>query len=235
MEAGRLPALLLVVDAPLDPATRALLSLAAQHEIPTRVESVREMRRMAPSPKAGALVEAPSPPEVIAFFGPDPNADLKELMARPGLVVGLCGLRYPGNVGFIFRSVEVAGAAGVVLDANWDDSQMEEALRVGMRPERFMPVVRSDSSALLVAARTAGRRILAVETSGATTPWETDWQRPSLLLVGSETEGLPRAVLEECDASVRIPTRGFIPSYNVQAAVGICLGEWLRQDDAGGS
>jgi len=30
---------------------------------------------------------------------------------------------------------------------------------------------------------------------------------------------------------VRIPTRGFIPSYNVQAAVGMLLGEWLRQTE----
>ena len=37
--------------------------------------------------------------------------------------------------------------------------------------------------------------------------------------------------LAEADETVRIPTRGFIPSYNVQAATSMLLGEWLRQTE----
>ena len=52
------------------------------------------------------------------------------------------------------------------------------------------------------------------------------------MLFGSETEGLSAEIMGDVDQSVRIPTRGFIPSYNVQAATGILLGEWLRQTHA---
>ncbi len=37
------------------------------------------------------------------------------------------------------------------------------------------------------------------------------------------------AVLDACDGAVAIPMRGFIPSYNLQAAMGIVVGEQLRQ------
>ena len=50
------------------------------------------------------------------------------------------------------------------------------------------------------------------------------------LLVGGETTGISEALLESMDDVARIPTPGFIPSYNVQAAVGMLLGEWLRQN-----
>jgi tRNA G18 (ribose-2'-O)-methylase SpoU len=36
-------------------------------------------------------------------------------------------------------------------------------------------------------------------------------------------------VLERCDAVARLPVRGFIPSYNLQAAVAAVALERLRQ------
>ena len=54
---------------------------------------------------------------------------------------------------------------------------------------------------------------------------------PVLLVVGAEGDGLPAAALDEADLRVRVPMTGFIPSYNVQAAVGMLLGEWLRQTE----
>jgi tRNA(Leu) C34 or U34 (ribose-2'-O)-methylase TrmL len=36
-------------------------------------------------------------------------------------------------------------------------------------------------------------------------------------------------VLDACDGALRIPMRGFIPSYNLQAAMAMVAGERLRQ------
>ncbi len=168
--------------------------------------------------------------ELIALAGLAPPASLDELMKSPGLVLLLVGLRYPGNVGFIFRSAEVAGAAGVVVDGDWNGSQLDEAKRIGMRSDRFFPIFESRAEPALEAARRAGRRIVALETSGEKAIWESTWTTPTLVVVGSETTGIDEHLLASMDDVVRIPTRGFIPSYNVQAAVAMVLGEWLRQD-----
>jgi TrmH family RNA methyltransferase len=223
--AGRDIALVLAAESARGPAFDALRAELSAKGIPIRFESDREMRRM--SRFASDTPEAP----LLAVEGRPPAVNLSELMPLPGIVFGLVGLRYPGNVGFILRSVEVAGGAGVVLESDWGEAQMEEASRTGMRPERFMSVLRAPVDEMVSSAREAGRGIIAVETSGDIPPWQAPLASPALVLVGSERSGLPESVLRDADAVVRIPSGGFIPSYNVQAAVGICLGEWLRQTE----
>lgn len=170
--------------------------------------------------------------ELIALEGPSTRPTLDELMLRPGFVLLLVGLRYPGNVGFILRSTEVAGAAGIVLATDWRGTQRAEALRVGMRADRFFPVLEGQAIAVISAARRAGRHVVALETTGTRAPWEVDLVSPTLFVVGGETAGISAEILDAVDDVIRIPTQGFIPSYNVQAAVGMLLGEWLRQNEA---
>ena len=198
----------------------ALVVAAEAAGIPVSRESAREMRRMS---------ESDEPEAALAVAGPVIPATLDELMESPGLVLVLAGLRYPSNVGFILRAAEVSGAAGVVLETAWKAGEREEALRVSIRADRFLAVLDASAEQAVTSARDAGRRIIAVETSGDALPWTTDFARPACLFLGSETEGLPVAVLETADVTVRVPTRGFIPSYNVQAATSMMLGEYLRQ------
>jgi len=217
----RLPiSLLLVLEGVRSDAAEAVVERARAVAIPVSIESEREMRRMS---------ETGDAQELLAVAGSPPATDLADLMASDGLVLILIGLRYPGNVGFILRSAEVAGAAGVVVANDWSGSEWQEARRVGIRANRFLSVLEAEAEVALAAARTAGRRIVAVETSGSSTPWEVDLSKPTALLIGGETTGISSELLGCADEIVRIPTRGFIPSYNVQAATGALLGEWLRQ------
>lgn len=50
-----------------------------------------------------------------------------------------------------------------------------------------------------------------------------------ILVLGSEREGIPAAVLGECDLLVEIPQVGVTRSLNVQTAAGIVLCEYVRQ------
>jgi 23S rRNA (guanosine2251-2'-O)-methyltransferase len=54
-----------------------------------------------------------------------------------------------------------------------------------------------------------------------------------MLVVGNEREGLPRSLLDRCDSVIAVPMAGFVPSYNVQAALSIVAAERLRQLEAG--
>lgn len=222
---GRIAALL-VRRGELADREAALIERARARGIPIEIESDREMRRMSETDDAPAL---------LAVVGPGPTGDVHELMARDGLVLLLVGLRYPANVGFILRSAEVAGAAGVVVSNAWQAEQWQEADRVSMRARRFLPVLSVGGSGdggareVIAAARAAGRRVLAVETTGRRTLWMSDLRRPALCVIGGETEGIPASVLAEVDEVVRLSMRGFIPSYNVQAATSMLLGEYLRQ------
>jgi 23S rRNA (guanosine2251-2'-O)-methyltransferase len=70
---------------------------------------------------------------------------------------------------------------------------------------------------------------VAIEDVGDRAPWQVDLRGDVLFAVGGEAAGIPREVLERCDAVARLPVRGFIPSYNLQAAVAAVALERLRQ------
>lgn len=220
LDAGAAVSLVLVREGESAADVVELVARAESLGIPVRFESERSMRRMA---------EADGQVPILALAGPPPAENLDALMLGEGIVFLLAGLRYPANVGFILRCVEVAGGAGVVLESDWGEAQRAEALRIGMHADRFFPVLDGKASEAVASARGAGRRIVAVETNGVSAPWEIDLETPCMIIVGSETTGVPDAVLDSADDVVRIPSAGFIPSYNVQAAVGILLGEWMRQ------
>lgn len=190
--------------------------------VPVLFESEREMRRLTSGDVAA---------EVVAVLGAPLAASLDELMASPGVAVVLVGVRYPGNVGFILRAAEVAGAAGVVVCNDWplEGRQWREARRASIRADRFFPVLEAEAASAVSAAHRAGRRVVGVETSGEETPWSIDFRLPLALILGGESDGIPAPLLDSVDALVRIPTLGVIPSYNVQAATSILLGECLRQ------
>ena len=168
-------------------------------------------------------------PEVIAVVGPDPNASPDDSLASGGAAWLLTGIAYPGNTGFAIRLAEVSGAACVFVDASFAHEGKREALRASMRADRFFPVHWEPALGAIERARRAGRRVLAIEDVGSAAPWEVDLTGPLLLVVGGERHGIPREVLGACDGALRIPMRGFIPSYNVQAAMAMVAGERLRQ------
>ena len=87
---------------------------------------------------------------------------------------------------------------------------------------------------MIPVAVAAGRRVIALEDVGDAAPWEADLTGPVLFVVGGEHSGIPPEVLARCDAVVRIPMRGFIRSYNLQAAVAIVAAERLRQQAQAG-
>lgn len=211
---------------PVDAEIAEIVERARAAGIEIRFASERELLR---------LTEGSEAASILALEGPSPRASLDELMARDGLVLVLVGVRYPGNVGFIVRAAEVAGAAGVVLAEDWTRAERASAMRVAMQADRFYPVIDAVAEEAVEAARRAGRRLLALETAGATAPWQAELEGPLAVFLGGEALGIPATILARMDACLRIPMRGFIPSYNVQAAAGIVLGEWLRrQHDPGG-
>jgi len=225
MDRGASIAIVLCRRGGITAAAQGVVDRLRAEGVPIREEDEREMRRMS----------ACSPPaELLGLEGLRPESDLDRLMEREGPVFLLSGLRYPGNVGYILRCAEVAGAAGVVIDGEWGSDRREEALRIGMRVERFFSVLEAGTERALAAGRRAGRRIVAVETGEGRAPWEVGLDRPVLLLFGSEAEGIPEEALAVADDTLSIPMRGFVPSYNVQAAVGIVLGEWIRQNGSHG-
>jgi tRNA G18 (ribose-2'-O)-methylase SpoU len=94
-----------------------------------------------------------------------------------------------------------------------------------------MPVFWERPDRLLELAARTGHQLLALDDAGASAPWELDLRGPCVFVVGAENGGIPAGLLARCQARVRVPMAGFIPCYNLQAAVSAVAVERLRQLD----
>jgi tRNA G18 (ribose-2'-O)-methylase SpoU len=177
-----------------------------------------------------ARLSQPRPAEdVLALVGRDPDADLGESLARGGAFWLLVGVAYPGNVGMVIRTAEVSGADGIAIDAGFDHAAKRAALRASMRADKFMPVLWLDAARVLDAAKASGHRVLAVDENGAESHFAADLTGRRVFVVGGENGGIPPEILARCDGRIRVPMAGFIPCYNLQAAVSAVAVERLRQ------
>jgi TrmH family RNA methyltransferase len=134
------------------------------------------------------------------------------------LCVYLHNVSDPGNVGAILRSAAAFGASSVALGPLTADPYSPKAVRASMGAVFSVPVARAsvtDVPASRVALVAEGGNPLA----GAVV-------EPLTLVVGSEREGLPPEVLEQCDVVATIPT--LIHSLNAATATSIALYELTR-------
>ncbi len=223
LDAGEPIQLVLIREGGLSTAARAVLERCRERGIDYRKASAREVLRLAAEAPAGA------PPEMVALVGAPPDPSLDDLLDANGAIWLLAGVAYPGNAGFAIRTAEVSGAAGIALDASFDHAGRRQALRASMRADRFFPVLWARSEDVLTRAKATGRRLVGIENRGAAAPWETDLTGAAIFVVGGEAGGVASSLLEACDVTVRIPMTGFVPSYNLQAAVAIVAGERMRQ------
>jgi TrmH family RNA methyltransferase len=220
LRAGADVRLVLVADdAPAEEA-RALVARAEESGASVRATTRNVIARLS----------AVRPAEdALALVGRDPNADLASSLERGGAVWLLVGVAYPGNVGMVIRTAEVAGADAIAIDGKFDHEAKRAALRASMRADKFMPVFWTDAHGVLDAARSGRHRVVALDESGERVHFETDLRGARVFVVGGENGGIPRELLARCDERVRVPMAGFIPCYNLQAAVSAVAVERLRQ------
>jgi 23S rRNA (guanosine2251-2'-O)-methyltransferase len=146
------------------------------------------------------------------------------------LIVVLDGIEDPHNVGAILRTVDAAGADGVVRQSRHAaplGGATAKASAGAVTHVRIAEVV--NIARALESLKEAG--VWTVGLAGeAPKPYdEIDYTLPTAIVVGAEDSGLRRLVRERCDWLAAIPMRGRVQSLNVSVATGIVLFEALRQ------
>jgi tRNA G18 (ribose-2'-O)-methylase SpoU len=223
LDCGRPIRFVLCLETRCGDAVERVVARAESMGVTIRRVGEREMRRLVP-----IGIET----QVLGLEGPAPATSLAEVMQGPGIVWLLVGCVYPSNAGYVIRSAEVSGAAGVVIASRFDRVERRDCLRYGMRVDRFFPVHFGAAEQTVALARNCGRTVVAVEDVGKLAPWQADLRGPLLAIVGGEEGGIPDALLAAADQVVRVPMHGFLPSYNLQAAMAVVMGERLRQTES---
>ena len=132
-----------------------------------------------------------------------------------------------GNVGTILR---LAACLGVPVDViepcgfPWGDRALR---RAGMDYAEIANVTRHEDWARFEAALSG--RLVLFTTHADLRMDETRFDPTDVLLMGSESGGVPDAVRDRADLRTRIPQAAHTRSLNIAVAAGIALAEALRQ------
>ena len=135
-----------------------------------------------------------------------------------------------GNVGAMMRSAACLGARVHIIEPCGFPFSMDAFRRTAMDYADGVEVLRHvDWDAFLRWIKDANRRIVLMTTRGGAPLHETRFAASDVLLMGSESAGVPDSVHDIADVHVRIPMAAGMRSLNVGVAAGISLFEALRQ------
>jgi TrmH family RNA methyltransferase len=143
--------------------------------------------------------------------------------------VALVAPQDPGNVGTILRTIDAVGASGLLLLDSSVDPSHPTAVRASMGSLFWHPVINASFDEFTSWVRRHDYGVYGTSARGDAS-YESigEYERPLVLLMGSEREGLTPEQAAVCDALVRLPMRGQVSSLNLAVATGVMLYEMYK-------
>lgn len=137
------------------------------------------------------------------------------------------------NTGTVMRMCACFGIRLHIIHPTGFVFSRQALRRSGLDYLEHVDFVEHDSFFTFNSTRMArGRRLVLLSTKARQSAYLSDLEKRDILLMGRESAGVPDAVAEMAELSVRIPMRLGLRSLNVAVAAGMVLGEALRQTDA---
>jgi 23S rRNA (guanosine2251-2'-O)-methyltransferase len=156
--------------------------------------------------------------------------DLIVQAAGAPLIVVLDGIEDPHNVGAILRTVDAAGADGVIRQSRRAAALGGAAAKASAGAVSHVKIADVVNIARALATlKNAGVWTVGLAGDGQARYDQIDYSLPTALVVGAEGTGLRRLVRERCDWLVSIPMRGHVRSLNASVAAAVVLFEAVRQ------
>ena len=152
---------------------------------------------------------------------PESLRERADLLPRMPIEIIACSMGKAINHGGILRIAEAFRCEMVTFafeeDRFNDFSGHKGAIR--WQPYRWLAPL----EALAEATENGRQRVALTLTPSAVNFQDLDFQYPLSLVVGSELDGVPEDVVEQCDACVAIPMFGLMGSLNVATATAIVV------------
>lgn len=167
---------------------------------------------------------------IIAYVKPYQYHDLDELLAvairrkEPPFLLALDTIQDVHNLGSLIRTAESLGVHGIIIPQHNAASVNATVVKTSAGAVQHMLVAQ-----VMNLQRTLGtlkeRDIWVVGLAGEveTAIDAVGLNRPLVMVVGGESQGLRRMVREQCDILVKLPMQGKINSMNAAVAGSIAL------------
>lgn len=150
---------------------------------------------------------------------------LKDILKlENGLIVVLDGLKDPHNLGAIIRTCEAAGVDGIIYKKHNSVKVNDTVAKVASGALEYVKVVEVTNLVNAIKElKDNGYWVVGTDASAKDDYDKIDYNMNTVIVVGSEGEGISRLVQSECDFMVKMPMKGKINSLNASVAAGIMI------------
>jgi TrmH family RNA methyltransferase len=178
-----------------------------------------------------SIAEKENPQGILAVVRP-PTIRLGDLSSENmDWAVALVAPQDPGNLGTILRTADAVGAEGLLLLDSSVDPYHPSSVRASMGAIFWRPVVSATFEEFAAWAGKHGYHIYGTSARGSVDYLSVErYDKPRILLLGSEREGLTAEQAAVCEQFVRLPMLGRATSLNLAVAAGVLLYAMLASD-----
>lgn len=155
-------------------------------------------------------------------------ANLADLINFDKLII-LDHLQDPHNFGAIIRTAEALGVKGIIIPKNRSVSINETVMKVSAGALNYVKIC-MESNLVNVIDKLKSLNYFIYGTDMAGKDYhEVSYANKTVLVIGSEGDGISDLVKKNCDEIVTIPMVGNINSLNASVATAIILSEIVRK------
>lgn len=176
---------------------------------------------------------------VCAEITPSVSLSFAQLLERCNrsdnpILLALDQIQDPQNVGTIFRVGDCAGVAGIFFPERRSASVSPLVRKISAGATEFVPYSQVGNLAnALKQSKEAGFWVYGTTLSSTSKNlYQTEINRPAVIVLGSEHYGLRSQTSALCDELIHIPQYGVVQSLNVATSASVVLFEMKRRENA---
>lgn len=198
-------------------------TLASSCHVETHLETDARLKQLCKAnDHQGCLARMP------AFPYADADEVLNAATGAPAFAL-IAGVQDPHNLGAILRSAEVFGLDAVFLTATGQVGITSLVARTSVGAVNHLPIARVDVATLIDNLQSQEITVAATTPDGGEPIDQVDFNKPTAIVIGGESTGLPAEILGRCEARISIPQHGSLDSLNAAVAAGVVFYEIARQ------
>ena len=227
LKSGRPLNKLLIAKGERQGSLRELAGMAKDKGILVQEVEPQRLAQLAPGQRHQGVVAMASP---VEYAEVEDILGAAEAKGEAALIVVLDEQEDTQNLGAVLRSVDAAGAHGVIIPKRRSCPLSTTVAKTSAGAVEYVPVARvANLAQTLDKLKKAGVWVAGCDMDGTENYFEASLKGPLALVIGGEGRGLGRLVKEHCDFLVRIPMQGHVNSLNASVACSLVLYEAVRQ------
>jgi TrmH family RNA methyltransferase len=171
-----------------------------------------------------SLAEKDNPQGILAILR-TPQINLADIDVQAfAWGVAIIRPQDPGNLGAIMRTIDAVGANGLIIIDGGCETWHPAAVRASMGTLFWHPAITTTFEIFSGWAKTHHYHVYGSSAHGSQDYLTIQrYHRPSILLLGSEREGLNDVHRSICEKVISLPMRGKSTSLNLAVAAGVLL------------